>query len=129
MLSRQTIDPLGEFELLVLLCVRADRGEAHGSGIQFDLAIQARQEVALGTIAKTLRRLEAKGLVRSRRGDPRRRPGGRRRVLYGITSAGEQALERTMRGIANLGGPIIARIAATGGTGRFAKDRGIWRRG
>ena len=57
-------DHLGELELLVLLVVRAGRGEAYGGIIQMTLGIRARREVSLGTICKTLHRLEARGLAR-----------------------------------------------------------------
>ena len=73
---------LGEFELLVLLAVRGLGREASGGAIQLHLSIRARREVALGTIAKTLHRLSAKGFVRSWRGAPRPVPGGRSRIHY-----------------------------------------------
>lgn len=96
-------DPLGEFELLVLLTLRVlGEANAYGGAIQITLSVQARRAVALGTIAKTLRRLEAKGLARSRLGARRPEPGGRRRVHYAMTRDGQEAVNRTLRRIARL---------------------------
>ena len=64
-------NPLGEFEILVLLALCGQPGEGYGFAIQLALGINARREVSLGTVSKTLRRLEAKGLVRSRVGATR----------------------------------------------------------
>lgn len=95
-------DHLGELELLVLLVVRAGRGEAYGGAIQMTLGIRARREVSLGTICKTLHRLEARGLARSRLGTPRPQRGGRRRMHYAITPTGQTALDRTFASFAAL---------------------------
>jgi len=95
-------DHLGEFELLMLLAVRGLGREASGGAIQLHLSIRARREVALGTIAKTLHRLRAKGFVRSWRGASRPVPGGRSRIHYALTPTGVQAINRTLRGIARL---------------------------
>jgi len=94
-------DHLGEFEFLVLLALHAGRGEAYGYTIQMALAIGAQREVSLGTICKTLHRLEAKGLAGSRLGTARPEPGGRRQKHYAITPDGARALERTLAGIAS----------------------------
>src|SRR6266545_2852991 len=95
-------DHLGEFELLVLLALHAGHGEAYGYAIQMALAIRARREVSLKTICKTLHRLEARGLARSRLGTARPEPGGRRRKHYAITEAGLEALVSALEGIERL---------------------------
>src|ERR1051326_2632061 len=58
------------------------------------LGIRAGRKVSRGTICKTLHRLEARGLARSRLGTPRPEPGGRRRMHYAITPTGQTALIR-----------------------------------
>jgi len=86
-------EALGELELPVLLIVQKERGEAYGWLIQYRLFLHFRRQLALGTICKTLHRLEAKGYAQSRWGSPRPEPGGRGRKLYTITANGSAALE------------------------------------
>ena len=91
-------DRLGEFEELVLLCVRHLGADAHGSGIQELLARVAGREAALGAIYAALDRTQRKGLSRSWKGEPTRARGGRAKRYYAVTPAGEAAL-RESRGI------------------------------
>ena len=86
---------LGEFEELVLLCVRQLEEESHGSGIQTVLAEVAGREVTLGAIYAALDRLQRKGLADSWMGDPESRRGGKARRHYAVTPAGEAALRQS----------------------------------
>lgn len=88
---------LGEFEELVLLCVRQLGEEAHGTGIQGLLAESAGREVTLGAIYSALDRAHRKGLAESWLGEPTPVPGGRAKRHYGLTTAGEEALEESRR--------------------------------
>ena len=87
-------------ELLVLLAVQHLREEeASGIGIQMVVGSRAGHGVHLGTICKTLHRLELKGLVRSRLSEVRHEAGGRRRRLYELTPSGAQLIERNVLAI------------------------------
>jgi PadR family transcriptional regulator PadR len=86
---------LGEFEELVLLCVRQLGAEAHGSGIQGLLAEAAGREVTLGAIYAALDRAQRKALVESWLGEPTPSRGGRAKRHYAVTSAGESALRKS----------------------------------
>jgi DNA-binding PadR family transcriptional regulator len=86
---------LGEFEELVLLCVRQLKGEAHGSGIQILLAESAGREVTLGAIYAALDRIQRKGLAESWMGEPTAVRGGKARRHYAVTPAGEEALRES----------------------------------
>src|SRR5438552_17383715 len=105
-LSR-SLDHVGEFELLVLLSVRSQSGNAYSYTLQMDLVISARRQVCLGTICKTLHRLEARGLVCSQFGPTRPEPGGKRRRLYSITPTGEQQLQTVLERLALLWGRAL----------------------
>lgn len=88
---------LGEFEELVLLCVRQLGESATGAAIQGLLAEQAGREVTLGAIYAALDRTHRKGLAESWLGEPTPVPGGRAKRHYGLTAGGEEALEESRR--------------------------------
>ena len=61
---------LGDFELLVLLAVLRADGDAYGSTILRELHDRSGRAVSRGALYVTLDRLEAKGYVSSRTGEP-----------------------------------------------------------
>jgi PadR family transcriptional regulator PadR len=87
---------LGELEFLVLLAVLRQDGEAYGVPVRDEMRRRAGRSLTLGTVYKTLMRLEAKGLLATSTSEPEPRRGGRRRKLYGLTAQGERALQRTL---------------------------------
>jgi DNA-binding PadR family transcriptional regulator len=90
---------LGEFEQLVLLAILQRGEDAYGASIERELEARARRRVSLGAIYTTLLRLEEKGLVSARVGDPLPERGGRRRKYYRVLPAGLRHLERSMQSL------------------------------
>lgn len=90
---------LGRTELLVLLELRAHPEPAQASQLQFWLGFRAAHRISLGTICKTLHRLEAKHYALSAFSSPQPFPGGRRRRLYRMTDTGGRALAATLEAI------------------------------
>lgn len=90
---------LGEFEELVLLCVRQLGKGAHGSAIQVLLEESAGRQVTLGAIYAALDRAQRKDLINSWLGEPTSVRGGRAKRYYAVTPEGEDALKtsRTIR--------------------------------
>lgn len=88
---------LGEFEELVLLCVRTLGDEAHGAAVQQALAEEADREVTLGAIYAALDRTQRKGFVDSWLGDPTPVRGGRAKRHYALTDGGIEALAESRR--------------------------------
>lgn len=86
---------LGEFEELVLLCVRRLAEEAYGSGIQALLLEAADRDVTLGAIYAALDRIQRKGLARSWLGEPTATRGGRAKRHWAVTPEGEAALRES----------------------------------
>ena len=82
--------PLGSFEEQVMLAVLRTRAEAYGMAVRREIESVTGREVAIGAVYATLDRLEAKGLVASRRGQA---TGARR--LFEVTRAGATALAET----------------------------------
>ena len=75
---------LGEFEQLVMLAVLRLDEHAYGTAIGGELKERAERDVSPGAIFTTLERLESRGLVTSRYGEPTSERGGRRKRFYRI---------------------------------------------
>ena len=90
------MDTLGDLEQIVLLAVLRIGRDAYGVSIQEEIASRARRDLTLGTIYKTLSRLEAKGLVASRIGEPTAERGGRAKRHYAVSAGGRRALQSTL---------------------------------
>ncbi|HUL72604.1 MAG TPA: helix-turn-helix transcriptional regulator [Vicinamibacterales bacterium] len=93
---------LGEFEQLVLLALLRLGADAYGVSICDDIAGRTSREVSLGAVYKTLERLEDKGLVASRVGDPTPERGGRRKKHYKLLGAGQRALKHSLASLRNM---------------------------
>jgi DNA-binding PadR family transcriptional regulator len=88
---------LGEFEQLILLAILRLGDGAYGVTIRAELADRAGRTIAPGALYTALERLEAKGLVRSRMGDPTPQRGGRAKRYVTVTASGMQALARAVQ--------------------------------
>ena len=88
---------LGEFEQLVLLALVRLGPEAYGATIRREIEARTGRELAISAVYITLDRLEVKGLVRSRIGDPTPQRGGRRRKHFVILPAGRRAIAHACR--------------------------------
>ncbi len=93
---------LGEFEQLVLLTLLGLGQEAYGVTVRAQLERRGGRTVSLGTVYKTLLRLEAKGLVTAHFGEPTAERGGRRKKHYEVTAPGRRALQRSLSALRKL---------------------------
>jgi DNA-binding PadR family transcriptional regulator len=82
---------LGSYEEEILCAIIKNR-EAYGASIMRTLEEWNDGKANIGAIYTTLKRLERKKYVRSWEGQPRDKPGGRRRKLYEVTGEGAKAL-------------------------------------
>lgn len=89
---------LGELEQVVLLAVARLEGEGYGVSIRREIERRTGRAVTVGSVYATLARLEDKGLLSSREGEPTPRRGGRARKHFRISSDGVRAL-RASRGM------------------------------
>ena len=69
---------LGEFEEIVLLIVAMLEGNAYGVSITHEIIQQTNRAVRLNQVHASLQRLEDKGMIASKMGDPTPERGGRR---------------------------------------------------
>jgi PadR family transcriptional regulator PadR len=90
-------DNLGDFEQLVMLAVLRLDDEAYGTSIREELKVRAERDVSPGAIFTALERLESRGLVSSRYGEPTAERGGRSKRFYKLTADGRHALARALR--------------------------------
>ena len=93
---------LGEFEHIVLLAVLRLDDEAYGVTVRREIERRTKREVSIGAIYATLDRLEAKGYVRSRTGDPTPERGGRSKRYFRVTTQGVVAVNRAHRALRSL---------------------------
>ena len=85
---------LGELELVVLLAMLRLGDDAYGASIRTEIEERSGRRVTPGAIYPTLDRLEKKGLVRSRMGDPEPVRGGRARRHFTLKPAGMREARR-----------------------------------
>jgi PadR family transcriptional regulator, regulatory protein PadR len=90
---------LGELEQIVLLAVMRVGQGAYGVPIHAEIARLSRRDLTIGTIYKTLARLEEKGFAQSTEGPPTSLRGGRRTRVFVITPAGRRTLKATLAAI------------------------------
>lgn len=88
---------LGDFEQLVMLAVMRLDDEAYGTSIRDELKSRAERDVSPGAIFTTLERLESRGLMTSRYGEPSAERGGRSKRFYRLTPDGRRTLGRAVR--------------------------------
>ena len=90
---------LGELEQLVLLALLRLDGDGYGVAVQRDIEARAGRRVALGAVYTALTRLEEKGLISARVGDPTPERGGRRKRLFSVNASGRVALTRSIEAL------------------------------
>jgi DNA-binding PadR family transcriptional regulator len=107
--AAMTPTSLAEFELLVILAaLRLGPEEAYTVSIADEIEQRTGRPVRRSNVFTTLQRLEAKGLVSTRLGDPRPERGGKPRRLVQVEPPGVRAARDATGAIQ----------AMTGGLGR-----------
>ena len=82
----------------MLAVMRLDE-DAYGTSIGDELRERAERDASPGAIFTTLERLESRGLVTSRYGEPTAERGGRRKRFYRLTVDGRRSLARSLRAV------------------------------
>lgn len=106
---------LAEFELLVMLAaLRLGPDEAYTVSIADDIRRRTGRSVRRANVYTTLQRLEAKGLVSTRLGDPRPERGGKPRRLVAIGADGMAAIRATTTAIRAMVGELGSILGEAG---------------
>lgn len=95
-------DRLGELEHLVLLTIMRLGPDSSGVPIIEELRKHSRRPVLPPSVYEALRRLEDKGLIRSRMGQSEPRRGGRARRHFEATAAAKAVLRDSQRTLTRL---------------------------
>src|SRR5688572_329608 len=103
---------LGEFEHLILLALVRLGPDAYGATVRREIEEHAGREVSISAVYTTLERLEQKGLVRSRIGEPTPERGGRRRKHFDLLPLGARALKAAYRAFACMTADLEQRLEA-----------------
>lgn len=93
---------MGEFEYLILAATAKLGDEAYGAAIRAEIEQATGERCAIGALYTTLDRLEAKGLIKTRMGDPTPQRGGRAKRMVRITASGSEAASEFYAAIAKL---------------------------
>jgi PadR family transcriptional regulator len=103
---------LGEFEQLVLLALVRLGADAYGATVRREIQTCAGRQVGISAVYTTLERLEQKGLVKSRIGDPTPQRGGRRRRHFELRPLGARALKEAYQAFAGMTTGLEAQLKA-----------------
>ncbi len=86
---------LGELEEIALLIVASLYDNAYGVAVKAEIESQANRKITISTVHNVLQRLQEKGFLESRFSEPTKERGGKRKLLFRVTTEGQQALERS----------------------------------
>ena len=91
---------LGEFEHLILLAVYRLGRDAYGVPVIREVEDRTGRSVTQAAAYLTLRRLEDKGFIKSRKGKPTAERGGRAKRFFEITRTGTAQLRDSRNALA-----------------------------
>jgi PadR family transcriptional regulator len=101
---------VGDFEQLILLAlVRLGPG-AYGVSIRQEIEARTGRTVSAGALYTALNRLEGRGFVASRLGDPTPQRGGKRKRLYTVRPAGEAVAARAYESLRQMASGLGVRL-------------------
>lgn len=93
---------LGELEQVVLLATLRLGDDGYGVSIRDAIHSATGRDLTLGTVHKTLTRLEDKGFVESRLGEASPVRGGRAKRHFAVTPLGLKTLRASVRALRKL---------------------------
>lgn len=93
---------LGEFEQLLMLAVLHLGDEAFGGAVREAIAARTGRRISPGAVYTALDRLERRGFVSSRLGDPTPQRGGKRKRFYRVTADGAALLAKSQDALAKM---------------------------
>jgi DNA-binding PadR family transcriptional regulator len=103
---------LGDFEQLVLFALVRLGPDAYGASVRSEIESRTGRSVSISAVYTTLERLEQKGLVRSRIGEPTAERGGRRKRHFELLPPGAQALKVAYDAFAEMTAGLERRLKA-----------------
>jgi len=104
---------LGDIEHFVLVALLRLNGESYGVPILEEIASRTGREVSRAAVYIALRRLEGKGLLKSRLGEATAERGGRAKRYFRITRAGERQILQTREAYERMWADVTPRARRT----------------
>jgi DNA-binding PadR family transcriptional regulator len=101
---------LGPFEHLLLLALARLGDDAYTASIRTFLEETTGRDVSPGAIYTALSRLERRGLVSSRFGDPTPERGGKRKKFFRLEPHGAAAVRDAQQQLSRLGRSLAPRL-------------------
>ena len=86
--------------------------DAYGVSIRSEIEARTARAISPGALYTALDRLETRGLVASRLGDPTPERGGKRKRLYTVQPAGERELARVYESLRLMASGMATRLRA-----------------
>jgi PadR family transcriptional regulator, regulatory protein PadR len=93
---------IGTLEQQVLLATVALNPNAYGVSIQDHITRRTEYTPSVGSIYAALDRLEDKGFIKCRQGEPTAERGGRAKLYVTVTAPGQKALKQSLRDLDSL---------------------------
>ena len=103
-------ESVGEFEQLILFAVVRLDADATAVTIRREIETRTSRTISSGALYTAIDRLEARGFVLSRFGEPTAVRGGKRKRLYSIEPAGARALTRSYEALQKMASGMTARL-------------------
>jgi DNA-binding PadR family transcriptional regulator len=103
-------DHIGEFEHIVLLAVLRLGEDAYGAAIRRDIESRTGRSLTVGALHRTLDRLEDKGFVSSRIGEPTPERGGRSKRYFRLRPIAMRSLRDSRDALAAMWDGLEARV-------------------
>lgn len=103
---------LGELEQLILFALVELGRDGYGAAVGRSIEERTGRTISAGAIYTGLDRLERRGMLESRVGDPTPQRGGRRRKYYRLTADGVDALRRSVEVIRVMSEGLLADLDA-----------------
>jgi DNA-binding PadR family transcriptional regulator len=108
-------DYIGEFEELVLLAILKLGNDTYGVPIREALEEATGRMTSVGALYTTLERLEKKGMINSRMGEPTSERGGRAKRFFSVKASGVEAIREAHRARRSMSVGLEAVLERIGG--------------
>jgi PadR family transcriptional regulator PadR len=101
---------LGDFEQRILFALIRLGADAYGVTIRQEIDTRTGRAVSAGALYTALARLEKRGFVASRLGEPTPERGGKRKRLYTVHPAGERAIAQAYESLRLMASGMATRL-------------------
>jgi PadR family transcriptional regulator, regulatory protein PadR len=106
-------DRIGDFEQLILFALVRLGEDAYGLAIRRAIEERTGRTISPGALYTALDRMEQRGFVSSRLGEPTPERGGKRKRLYTLETTGERALARAYESLRLMASGLSARLRSS----------------